>query len=129
VLVVDSNNFARTVIRAIINSSFPGLNVIEAKSSSEAIAKSQQCQINWIIIDNGMLDLRLFDFIEQIQLLLPQPKISILSNDYKKRTHDKALALGINYLHKPIEEQTIVSIFEQSDFEESGFEKSSFKQS
>ncbi len=114
VLVVDNNKFARTVVRAIINSTFPNIQVIEAENGIDAINKSKTNTFDWMIIDYDMPGMNGFDLIHQLKLNYPDAIISILSMGHEEAICSKAKSLGINYLSKPIEEHSIVSLFDRN---------------
>lgn len=111
VLVVDSNCFARTVLRAIIKASYPHLNVIEAQTEDDALANNPNHNVKWIIVD---YDIGGFKLIESLKQHNPQAHISAICLKHQETIQNKIKASGLNCISKPIEEHYVLSFFDHT---------------
>ena len=113
VLIVNDNRFARTVVRAIIHSSFPDFNVIEAKSSAEALHVAHHSTLDWIIVDYDLSDMSGIDLLQSIAQQNPNATMSLIGAFDDPIARSKAHALGVCFIEKPIEENAVLSMFDQ----------------
>ena len=108
ILVVDDSIVSRMMIKAIIESHVPGVNIIEAGNGDQALEK---------VIENMAIDIAFIDFnmpgmtgLELISALadkLTIPKVALLTANIQNEIKEQALAAGVTFLNKPVNEDVI----------------------
>ena len=108
ILVVDDSVVSRMMIKAIIESYVPEVNIIEAGNGDQALER---------VIDNMAIDIAFIDFnmpgmtgLELISALadkLTIPKVALLTANIQNEIREQALAAGVTFLNKPFNEEVI----------------------
>jgi CheY-like chemotaxis protein len=114
VLVVDDSRTSRMLISAIILDAFPDIELLEAASAEEALVLLDE-QIDDNIIETldiatvdlhmpGMNGLELADILRR---RFPNARLGMLTSDTGEVLREAAEALGLSFLEKPINEQSV----------------------
>lgn len=109
ILVVDDSRVSRMLIRAIIAHADPQAVVIEASNGEEALAKTQSTAITIATLDLNMPGMDGLVLAKQLIERFPNAKIGLLTANIQEMVRQKAEALGINFISKPITEEKILS--------------------
>lgn len=109
ILVVDDSRVSRMLIRAIIAHADPQAVVIEASNGEEALTKTQNTSITIATLDLNMPGMDGLVLAKQLIERFPNAKIGLLTANIQEMVRQKAEALGINFISKPITEEKILS--------------------
>jgi two-component system chemotaxis response regulator CheY len=109
ILVVDDSRVSRMLIRAIIAHADPQAVVIEASNGEEALTKTQNTPITIATLDLNMPGMDGLVLAKQLIERFPNAKIGLLTANIQEMVRQKAEALGINFISKPITEEKILS--------------------
>lgn len=108
-LVVDDSKLTRTMIKCFTNEHQPNWEVIEASSGEEALALINNKCINWVTIDFSMPEMDGLALASKLKVALPHANIALLTANIQTSTREKANALGLTYIPKPVTEAKIKS--------------------
>jgi two-component system, chemotaxis family, chemotaxis protein CheY len=109
ILVVDDSRVSRMLIRAIIAHADPQAVVIEASNGEEALTKTQTTPITIATLDLNMPGMDGLVLAKQLIERFPGAKIGLLTANIQEMVRQKAEALGISFISKPITEEKILS--------------------
>ena len=114
VLVVDDSRTSRMLISAIILDAFPDIELLEAVSAEDALALlDEQIDDNNIeTLEVATIDLHMpgMNGLELANILrhrFPNARLGLLTSDTGEVLRNAAEALGLSFLEKPINEQSI----------------------
>ncbi len=111
VLIIDDSRVSRMMVSAIIRHHHPMYEIIEAENGDDALIKADGQNLSRIIVDYNMPGI---DGIQLAQSLIqkhPDARITLLTANIQSSIQQKAGALGIGFISKPISEEKICSIF------------------
>jgi two-component system, chemotaxis family, chemotaxis protein CheY len=107
VLVVDDSRVSRLMSRQFILSRHPLWQIEEAASGEEALEKVRNLTPFLVLMDVNMPGMGGMAAAEQIHTLHPSSHISMLTANVQDATRNRAVALGLGFLEKPITESRI----------------------
>jgi two-component system chemotaxis response regulator CheY len=107
VLVVDDSRVSRMMSRQFILSKQPTWSVEEACTGEEAIEKVQTMFPILILLDVNMPGMGGIAAAEKLRQLLPDVPISMLTANVQDAIRQRAIALGVGFVEKPITEARI----------------------
>jgi DNA-binding NarL/FixJ family response regulator len=97
------------LIRAIIAHADPQALVIEASNAEEALAKTESAQVTIATLDLNMPGMDGLLLASKLIERFPSAKIGLLTANIQEMVRQKADALGISFISKPITEEKILS--------------------
>lgn len=110
ILVVDDSIVSRMMIKAIIESHVQEVNIIEAGSGAQALDRvKENMAIDIALIDfnmPGMTGLELISALADKQTI---PKVALLTANIQNEIKEQALAAGVTFLNKPVNEEVIAA--------------------
>lgn len=106
-LVVDDSRVSRMIIKGKVASMCPDWEVFEATSGDEALALAPQLQPDFVTMDVNMPGISGFEAAEKLLGLLPQARIAMLTANIQESSRDRAVALGVKFVQKPVTEAAI----------------------
>lgn len=106
-LIVDDSKVSRMMIRAIVQAHQPQWEVLEAANGVDGIAAAEGARPDFVTIDMNMPGINGFDAAEKIRQATPTARIALLTANVQDATRERAKALSIGFLKKPITEQSI----------------------
>jgi len=110
ILVVDDSLVSRMMIKAILQSHVEGVDIIEAGSGAEALNKVDDNQaIDIALVDFNMPGMTGLELISALSEKLTIPKVALLTANIQNEIKAQALAAGVTFLNKPINEDVIAS--------------------
>jgi len=110
ILVVDDSLVSRMMIKAIIQSHVQGVDIIEAGSGAQALDKiGEGSSIDIAFVDFNMPGMTGLELISALADKLTIPKIALLTANIQDEIKAQALAAGVTFLNKPINEDVIAS--------------------
>ncbi len=107
VLVVDDSRVSRMMSRQFILSLHPEWVVEEAVSGEDAIERIQSFLPSIILLDVNMPGMGGLAAAEKLKQLCPDTHITLLTANVQDATRNRATALGVGFLEKPITEARI----------------------
>lgn len=108
ILVVDDSRVSRMLVRAIIDQANEQIQVIEASNGEEALNKTQEIQVTVAILDLNMPGMDGLVLGSKLLARFPKAKIGLLTANVQDIVREKAKALGITFIPKPITEERIL---------------------
>lgn len=109
ILVVDDSRVSRMLVRAIIDHADEQAEVIEASNGEEALNKTESAQITIAILDLNMPGMDGLVLASKLIERFPNAKIGLLTANIQDIVRQKAKALGISFIPKPITEERILN--------------------
>ncbi|OUD13969.1 response regulator transcription factor [Thioflexithrix psekupsensis] len=109
ILIVDDSRVSRMLIRAIITQADPHAEIIEASTGEEALAKVDNLNITIATLDLNMPGIDGLALASKLLLKFPRAKIGLLTANIQEMVRQKAEALGISFISKPITEEKILN--------------------
>jgi CheY-like chemotaxis protein len=97
------------LVRAIIDHADDQAEVIEAKDGADALKKVENVQINIAILDLNMPGMDGLLLASKLMERFPTAKIGLLTANIQEMVRQKAKAMGISFIPKPITEERILS--------------------
>lgn len=107
ILVVDDSRVSRMMIRTMIAGKHPDWQIVEAGSGEEALEKVRTIVPDLISLDVNMPGMGGLAAAELLRVECPQARISLLTANIQEATRNRAEALGIGFVGKPITEARI----------------------
>ena len=108
ILVVDDSRVSRMLVRAIIAHADKQAQIIEASNGEEALNKIKSTQITIAILDLNMPGMDGLVLATKLLELFSDLKIGLLTANIQDIVRQKAEALGITFIPKPITEERIL---------------------
>ena len=112
ILVVDDSRVSRMLIRAIITHKDPQAEIIEASNGEEALEKVKSAQVTMATLDLNMPGMDGLVLASKLLEKFPNAKIGLLTANIQEAVRQKADALGIGFISKPITEEKIINFIE-----------------
>ncbi|HEY9104927.1 response regulator [Chitinimonas sp.] len=112
VLIVDDSRVSRMLARAYLEEMRPDWVFFEAANGEEAIAIAQKEAIELITLDVNMPGMSGLAAGERILQLRPGICIVVLTANVQSSVRQRAEALGMHFLQKPVTETTITHLLE-----------------
>jgi len=110
ILVVDDSLVSRMMIKAIIQSHVEGVDIIEAGSGAQALDKiGKDSIIDIAFVDFNMPGMTGLELISALAEKLTIPKVALLTANIQDEIKAQAIAAGVTFLNKPINEDIIAS--------------------
>ena len=110
VLIVDDSRVSRLMARQYIAGLRAGWIVEEAGTGEEALIKARQVSPDLILMDVNMPGMGGIAAAEQLRQELPAVPISLLTANVQSATRERASAMGIGFVEKPITEARIAQL-------------------
>jgi CheY-like chemotaxis protein len=110
VLVVDDSRVSRLMARQYILADHPDWIIEEAATGEEALEKVRGFAADLIIIDVNMPGMGGVAAAEQLRARCPQAHISLLTANVQSSMRERAHALGIGFMEKPITEERMAAL-------------------
>ena len=118
VLIVDDSRVSRLMARQYITGLHPDWIVAEAGTGEEALVKSREVGPDLVLMDVNMPGMGGIAAAEQLRREFPALPISLLTANVQTATREKAEALDVGFVEKPITEARIARLL--SPLEEAG---------
>jgi len=109
ILVVDDSRVSRMLIRTIIAQAKPEASVIEASNAEEALQKTVEISISVATLDLNMPGMDGLLLASKLVERFPAAKIGLLTANIQETVRQRAQALGIGFISKPITEEKILN--------------------
>lgn len=95
------------IIKGKVMSLQPDWEVLEAASGDEAVARALDLRPDFVTMDVNMPGMNGFEATERLRVLLPQTRIVVLTANIQESSRDKAQAMGVKFIQKPVTEAAI----------------------
>lgn len=110
ILVVDDSRVSRMLSRQFILSMRPDWIIAEAATGEEAIDKLESVNPDLILLDVNMPGMGGLAAAEKLREKRPSINITLMTANIQDATRNKASALGIGFVEKPVTEARIQQI-------------------
>ena len=110
VLVVDDSRVSRMMARQYILSLHADWVVEEAGTGEESLLKARHTAPDLILMDVNMPGMGGIAAAEQLRQEFPAVPISLLTANVQTATRERAVAMGIGFVEKPITEARIAQL-------------------
>lgn len=110
VLIVDDSRVSRMMARQYIIHFHADWNVVEAGTGEESLEKARASQPDLVLMDVNMPGMGGIAAAEQLRRESPSLPISLLTANVQAATRERAEALGLGFMEKPITEARIAQL-------------------
>ncbi|NYE61300.1 CheY-like chemotaxis protein [Duganella sp. 1224] len=110
VLIVDDSRVSRMMARQYLNSLRAHWVVEEAATGEESLVKARHTPPDLILMDVNMPGMGGIAAAEQLRQEFPAVPISLLTANVQTATRERATAMGIGFVEKPITEARIAQL-------------------
>lgn len=110
VLIVDDSRVSRMMARQYIASLHADWIVEEAATGEESLVKARNTTPDLILMDVNMPGMGGIAAAEQLRQEFPAVPISLLTANVQTATRERATAMGIGFVEKPITEARIAQL-------------------
>ncbi len=91
-LIVDDHQAMRAALRGLVQSAYPGANILEAGDGARALALCQSQRPRLVLMDVALPDANGIELTARIKAMLPQCKVIVVSQHadriYFERAHE-----------------------------------------
>jgi two-component system chemotaxis response regulator CheY len=109
ILIVDDSLISRMFMRKAVQGTFPQWNVLEASNGHDALSAVEGKQIDIALLDlnmpGGINGLALAKSLKDVYTNI---QIALVTANIQSAVREKASALGVEFIAKPITEDKIV---------------------
>lgn len=113
VLVVDDSHVSRMMSRQCILSKFPDWDIVEATTGEDAIEKMDGISPVLVLMDVTMPGMGGMAAAEILRQRFPSLKISLQTANIQDAIRNKAAAIGVGFIEKPITQARINKLLEE----------------
>ncbi|MCP4430765.1 MAG: response regulator [Gammaproteobacteria bacterium] len=114
-LIVDDSKVSRIMIRGIVENKRPEWEVVEAATGEEALEQAAQTDIDFFSFDLNMPGIDGLEAVAQLpEKYASTPKVLLTAN-IQDNIANRATALDVSCIHKPITEDCIDKMLEIFD--------------
>ena len=110
VLIVDDSRVSRMMARQYIAALRSGWRVEEAGTGEESLLKAREVPPDLILMDVNMPGMGGIAAAEQLRREFPSVPISLLTANVQAATRERATAMGLGFVEKPITEARIAQL-------------------
>ncbi len=110
VLIVDDSRVSRMMARQYIAGLHADWIVEEAGTGEESLVKARQTAPDLILMDVNMPGMGGIAAAEQLRQEFPAVPISLLTANVQTATRERAIAMGLGFVEKPITEARIAQL-------------------
>ncbi|MRX08217.1 response regulator [Pseudoduganella sp. FT25W] len=110
VLIVDDSRVSRMMARQYIASLHADWIIEEAGTGEESLLKARHTTPDLILMDVNMPGMGGIAAAEQLRQEFPAVPISLLTANVQTATRERAIAMGIGFVEKPITEARIAQL-------------------
>ncbi len=107
-LVVDDSKMSRMMLKKIIGTAHPDWEINEADDGQAAIDTAKGLELDIILLDYNMPIMDGGEAAAILRPLFPDAKIAFLTANIQDAIKNKAIALKIDFIPKPITEVKIL---------------------
>ncbi|MBI3229242.1 MAG: response regulator [Burkholderiales bacterium] len=111
-LIVDDSRVSRMMSRQFVLSARPDWQIEEAGTGEEAIEKVQNFTPVLILLDVNMPGMGGLAAAEKLRQMLPDVRIAMLTANVQDATRNRATALGVGFVEKPVTEHRIHALLD-----------------
>jgi len=107
VLIVDDSRVSRMMARQYIGGLHADWTVVEAATGEESLLKAREVAPDLVLMDVNMPGMGGIAAAELLRQEFPAMPISLLTANVQTATRERAAAMGVGFVEKPITEARI----------------------
>lgn len=111
-MIIDDSKVSRMMISAIVKSTHPEINLLEASNAEEALELCQGKLIDCFSVDFNMPGIDGLELIGKLKVNYPDGKFALLTANIQDAIQQRALLTGAVCINKPISEASIAKMME-----------------
>jgi two-component system, chemotaxis family, chemotaxis protein CheY len=113
VLIVDDSMVSRMMVKEIVKTHIPDVQIIEAGSGQLALELiNVDSHIDIALIDFNMPGMTGIELLEKLEGIINIPKRALLTANIQDEVKNKAESAGVTFLNKPIVEDVIANFIQ-----------------
>jgi two-component system, chemotaxis family, chemotaxis protein CheY len=114
-MIIDDSKVSRMMISAMIKSTHPEIDLLEASNAQEALDICQGKPIDYFSVDFNMPGIDGLELIAKLKAIYPNGKFALLTANIQEAIQQKSLQAGAVCINKPISEASIAKMLEYFD--------------
>ena len=114
-LIVDDSRVSRMMIKTIVATHYPDVQIQEAGNGDECLQKVNDFNPDIAILDMNMPGMDGVDLGIELRKQFPDMLIYLLTANFQESTRNKASGAGIHFEKKPVTEEKILGILKQAE--------------
>jgi len=111
-MIVDDSKVSRMMISAIIKSTHPEINLLEASNAQEALEICQEKPVDFFSVDFNMPGIDGLELIGKLKTIYPDGRFALLTANIQDAIQQKTQQAGAVCINKPISEASIAKMLE-----------------
>src|SRR6202012_4986729 len=115
ILIVDDSKLARMAVAKLLSGLRPDWTRVEAANAVEALDQAEKASIDLALLDFNMPDRDGLHLAKDLQASKPGLPIAVVSANHQKEVVDRALAIGAEFLSKPLTEEALRTFLIKSE--------------
>ncbi len=113
-LIIDDSRLTRMMVRTIVSTTYPEWQILEAKDAAEALQKAPPV-LDVVTIDLNMPGMDGLTLSAELRKRYPTTRMALLTANIQESVRQKAAAVGIHFIGKPVTEEAILAFVEPKE--------------
>ena len=114
-LLVDDSRIARMITRSVVAKLLPDWSIVDVENADEALTKVDNQAFDLMLIDVNMPGRDGIDLASEMIERFPSATIALITANIQASTRDKAKALGVGFIEKPIKEEKLAAFLSEAE--------------
>lgn len=110
VLLVDDSSLARMMMRNLLNKEFPGVELLEANSGTQARQICREQNPDTALLDYNMPDINGLDLALELMQTNPEMEMYLVTANVQEATRQRAESAGVGFVTKPVDATQLAPI-------------------
>ncbi|WP_420265892.1 response regulator transcription factor [Candidatus Magnetominusculus dajiuhuensis] len=110
ILIVDDSSLARMMVKNVVSQAFPRWEIIEAATADDGLNKVKNRPVAAALLDFNMPGINGIDMAAKLMELDPKISIHLVTANIQDTMRQRAEAMGIGFIKKPVSKDDIVRI-------------------
>ena len=114
-IVVDDSLSMRMVTSQMLESLRPEWKILVAKDAEDALAKSTDASLDFMLLDINMPGIDGFELGAKLAEQFPKASITMLTANVQQKVKDRAETRGFGFIEKPVTEEKLRAVVDDYD--------------
>lgn len=115
ILIVDDSSLARMLLKNIVTQAFPHWLIVEAPNAEACLEKIKTQPVAAALLDFNMPGINGIDLAAKLMESDPKMSIHLVTANIQDMMRQRAEAMGIGFIKKPVSKDDIVKILGRLD--------------